>query len=485
MTSLLYLGHAGFTLRGRTRLMMDPWLSQDGAFLRSWFQYPNNANMVYAARSLTGDDMLYISHHHEDHFDRATLYHVDKNVCIVIPKFKRRGFRRDVDSFGFRNIVELEFGESIIRGGFKATLFTDDQYTNEDSGILVECEDGGRFLNMNDCRAYDRLEPEHVRDIDVLAMQFSGATYYPSCFSYDQAECDRHAAAKNQRKFRTVAGVIERINPKAYIPSAGPAQFLDPALDHFNYGNPTPFPRWSAFMKDCRQEVRAKFVVMGPGDMMADITGPHKVGTMVPQIDEPLLPPPPYGRDGDAFAEFWAAWKQKAEASPVVRTKVPLVVTLAYDDSERSFLVDFWTGLVTEIIELPPERYHYIFENRVMVEFFETGELWENLTLSLRMEVHRSPDVFDEFISDMVRLEVKDIQNYPIAAESQRITRVANGKAYEIDRYCPHNKGDLLGAEIEGDEIICPRHGWRFNLADGGACKTSECSINSKRVPRI
>lgn len=40
-------------------------------------------------------------------------------------------------------------------------------------------------------------------------------------------------------------------------------------------------------------------------------------------------------------------------------------------------------------------------------------------------------------------------------------------KFYAIEDLCTHDGGDLSGGEIEGDEIICPRHGARFCIMTG------------------
>lgn len=42
-----------------------------------------------------------------------------------------------------------------------------------------------------------------------------------------------------------------------------------------------------------------------------------------------------------------------------------------------------------------------------------------------------------------------------------------NGRYYAIEDLCTHDGGDLAGGEIEGDEIICPRHGARFCIMTG------------------
>jgi nitrite reductase/ring-hydroxylating ferredoxin subunit len=45
------------------------------------------------------------------------------------------------------------------------------------------------------------------------------------------------------------------------------------------------------------------------------------------------------------------------------------------------------------------------------------------------------------------------------------------GEIYAIDNICPHQGASLGLGEINGEEIICPLHQWRFNV------KTGACSV--------
>jgi len=52
-------------------------------------------------------------------------------------------------------------------------------------------------------------------------------------------------------------------------------------------------------------------------------------------------------------------------------------------------------------------------------------------------------------------------------------TRVAvfnvAGAFHAIEDICTHDGGELTGGTVEGDEIICPRHGARFCIRTGEA----------------
>ena len=44
-----------------------------------------------------------------------------------------------------------------------------------------------------------------------------------------------------------------------------------------------------------------------------------------------------------------------------------------------------------------------------------------------------------------------------------------HGTFYAIEDTCTHDGGELAGGAVEGDVVICPRHGARFCLRTGAA----------------
>ena len=41
------------------------------------------------------------------------------------------------------------------------------------------------------------------------------------------------------------------------------------------------------------------------------------------------------------------------------------------------------------------------------------------------------------------------------------------GEYYAIEDVCTHDGGELASGAVEGEEIVCPRHGARFNIKTG------------------
>ena len=43
------------------------------------------------------------------------------------------------------------------------------------------------------------------------------------------------------------------------------------------------------------------------------------------------------------------------------------------------------------------------------------------------------------------------------------------GQFFAVEDVCTHDGGGLAGGRVEGDQVICPRHGARFCLRSGRA----------------
>jgi len=61
-----------------------------------------------------------------------------------------------------------------------------------------------------------------------------------------------------------------------------------------------------------------------------------------------------------------------------------------------------------------------------------------------------------------------------VAQFGQRFVAVFNldGQFHAIDHECPHQGGPLGGGELHGRIVLCPWHGWAFDVTTGH-CPTS------------
>jgi UDP-MurNAc hydroxylase len=54
---------------------------------------------------------------------------------------------------------------------------------------------------------------------------------------------------------------------------------------------------------------------------------------------------------------------------------------------------------------------------------------------------------------------------------------------FTVQRYCPHRQADLsVFGVLEGDEIVCTLHGWRFRTADGSCVTADDRRLQIRRT---
>ncbi len=69
-------------------------------------------------------------------------------------------------------------------------------------------------------------------------------------------------------------------------------------------------------------------------------------------------------------------------------------------------------------------------------------------------------------VADAVDIPTNSCHEVDIENISILIVNV-NGLFYAIENLCTHDGGTLSDGNVEGDEIICPRHGARFCIKTG------------------
>jgi UDP-MurNAc hydroxylase len=80
------LGHAGLRIDAPGLAMLcDPWMSPGGAFMGSWFPFPDNSHLRTA--HVLDADWVAISHEHLDHLDLQLLRGLPERVRIIIPRY--------------------------------------------------------------------------------------------------------------------------------------------------------------------------------------------------------------------------------------------------------------------------------------------------------------------------------------------------------------------------------------------------------------
>jgi UDP-MurNAc hydroxylase len=512
---ITYLGHAGFCVEtSKSIIIMDPWLSPSGAFDSGWFQYPCNHHLAPLVQEKftnpSKDRYLYISHEHKDHFDLEFLNSlVVRDFHLVIPFFRRAALRELLADYRCRGIITCRHGEKIPLTDGYIQLYLDDSGLNRDSAILVY-SDENCFLNMNDCKLHDQLKAikKEKANIDVLACQFSGATWHPTCYDYPKDAYERVSKKKMTSKFEATAQAIEIVNPKLYLPSAGPPCFLDPALFHINFEPSTIFPRAPKLLAYLKERLQESCAVYAPEIMPGDTIDVSK-GDFVYKAPERV--------SENGFEEYMKSYaakyaglfenhrhthsqKRLNHIFSCLRRALEDKLTwftsndrldrslyLQFQDAPDKILhVNFKAHKVEEVSEIPSSNYYLLTSPSWQIARVVDGELtWEDFALTFRMRLSREPDVYETLIQGFLILEPEDLTYFcanlsKLKSNTERIVVRAGTRRYYVDRFCPHQAAELSQGWIEDNRyLVCSRHRWRFDLHNRGLCETSGQSINA------
>ncbi len=512
---ITFLGHAGFLVETQHALVVvDPWLSPEGAFDSAWMQFPRNHDLAPMVRekleNSTKERFLYISHEHKDHYDPDFLRTLAKrDFTVVIGRFRRTVLRDEFETYGARRVIACADQQEVpIKGGYLKVYLTDSG-TNRDSALLIQA-DGQSFLNLNDCKIHDRL-PGIVAEegpIDIFTAQFSGAIWHPTCYDYSREVYVDHSRQKRASKFEAVARAIETVQPRAYLASAGPACFLDPSLFHINLEPVNIFPRASelfTFLQHRLGGQTPRLIEPMPGDVID--AGRGEAVTLAPErVTEENVSQ--YLRSYAAMqTRVFRERRRNLMLEEVDRIHLRLREELQHKLNAFSLADRVTMPLYMGLIELPEQlirvdfrarrvdvvgevrdlsRYTFITSAADVVRVLDRKLNWEDFLLSFRFRASRSPDVYDATLHNFIAAEVEDLRTMcdgvlATEARKERTVVTAGGQRYEVNRYCPHQGADLKEGWIEeGRYLVCPRHRWRFDLQGAGVCPTNGCSVSAK-----
>lgn len=492
-----FFGHNCFLLQGKKILIVtDPWLTDEGAFFGSWFQWPVNHHLkskLIESLNTNIKTCLYISHEHQDHFDRATLREIQPYIELcIIPSYDDKYLYNEMLDLGYE-ITELS-NESryYLNEVDYLELMIVDTGVNHDSTAIIHI-DKKTFVNQNDCKIFDRLSYLEDMEIDFYAVQFSGASWHPVCFDLSEVEKANISKKKALSKLVAVRNAIKQIKPKYYIPSAGPAvfPFLETSLS-LGFGN---IFLHQADMKKFLNSSNTQILFLKPGDQINDLN-----------ITEPIAPPKAtdlHQMKKEFFCHFENVQdddfcvnkllgevnKRIAQIRDLKFSECPKIL---FDWQENGLEIDLNKAsvrLINFASYKMPASYEKITASKAYFSLMsDPKNRWQDIALSLRASVRRKPDVLNTFVNIFLFSNDSNIRSgftttLDINDERMVVVNPLNGKNYEINRYCPHNGADLKNAKIDKNgNVVCPRHAWLFDLENRGKCTSADASLDAKEI---
>jgi UDP-MurNAc hydroxylase len=508
LATLEFLGHAGFVVRhAGVSLVCDPWLSESGAFLRSWHQFPPND--FIDPRSLHDADFLYLSHRHFDHFDRDLLAAFPKEkVTVVIAEYLTDSFAREVAALGFPRIVPLpDWREHALAEGLTIRLWRDQTLYKLDSIALITAG-GATILNKNDCHL---AKPDFARfregRVDLLLAQFSGAMWYPAAYVYPEIRETRITSGIRAALLDMFVDVADGVGARHVVHCAGPPCFLDEDSFRLNFSENGIFHDQGEAFDEIARRIRGRLHLVVPGDTLSIAPG----GTVrraararpfdfarkeealramqarrLPATRAFLASLPPLEAGG--LARFEAFLRGLFASNRCVRERIDALVRFTVTgENGGALFVDTRGGRFSVSSAPPPGRapassaapargsYEFVIDSAIARRLADREELWEDVFLSMRFRARRDPDFYNWPLFAILQYGhdpalIGHVEEILRKGERDTIVVEDGAERYRIQRYCPHAGEDLTNAPIVDGKVICPRHQWAFDLRCGGAC---------------
>ncbi|BAY07132.1 Rieske 2Fe-2S domain-containing protein [Calothrix sp. NIES-2098] len=506
------LGHAGLQLELKSaKLLVDPWLSPEGAFLSSWFQYPDNQHLM--ASLALQPTAIALSHEHLDHVDPWFLAQLPPETPTIIPRYPSPVLKQKIAAAGLKNIIEVPQWQSIqITEEISVFFVSEESPMNHDSAVVIVGE-GQTLINLNDAR----LSVAQLRNIrtkvggviDVLALQGAGASWYPICYEYPESRKKELSQRKRIAKFNYLKRAIAAVEPVNIIPFAGPPCFLDAELTWVNAEMEEGiFPDLEQVINWLKEREIHNTVSLLPGDAF-DIASKQKQADPIwsdfcfsqrasylkdyaarrtaniaalkaryPQPTESLYPP---------FRDYF---QNLLAMSPYFNSKIGMRIGFEITGpGGGKWAVDFRSGKEGVDDEMGECSYGYRFASRWLPSLLDGSLPWEDFFLSLRFEVWRNPDIYNDHLLGLLKFacpqSLQAVEEYENAMDSQeQITIHCEGDNYLVQRHCPHAGFDLqeVGEVLPGGILRCLGHHYEFDL-NTGKCLNGKCNLlSSKRI---
>lgn len=519
MTTLTYFGHACFLFETeKAACLIDPWLSPAGAFLGSWRQLPPNDHCLSTVieKMKAKPVLIYVTHEHEDHYDEETLKKLLPHAAgICVPAYENTFLKKlIVKNLGAEPRLIAENALQDFHD-IQFKIFIDESGINRDSAIFLKAPDL-TFFDGNDCKIFDRARwlLEQCGPIDIMSSQFSGANMHPICYDMTPEEYQKVSRQKKMRKFVAVRNYIKDLNPKYFLPSAGPAVFPYPEHYHLNFETDNIFPKWwefKAYLEDKKDAVT--FIPLGVGgtatpagkdirfDGIAGNTTDDGLKKMVDyyrKVDAARKAAPPPSQD-EVLAYFEREMDKKIgvlKKNPDVKLGCPLYFEIKTEgDSTILYRIDPERPALEKTAARPDAPPYYLHRTSVdaLGKLLRSGKGWGTYFLSFLFKSKRVPDVFDSamgvfFVAnddDDLDFGLRKLVQFRNSDEYITVNAKDGKSTVTCRRFCPHQGADLKYAQFDGRYLVCPRHQWRFDCENGGKADNSQDTIDASIQKKV
>ena len=81
-------------------------------------------------------------------------------------------------------------------------------------------------------------------------------------------------------------------------------------------------------------------------------------------------------------------------------------------------------------------------------------------------------------LADVGHVALGDIVAARDGARAVAVARLASGRLVVVEDVCPHDGGRISDGYVEGERLVCARHGWELVPCGGGCVRAARPSVD-------
>ena len=219
----------------KIKLVCDPWLGLMES-TATW-SYPNinqNLNILNSIKP----NIIYISHLHTDHYDEKILKKLkNKNIQVVIKKFKDKRLKNKLVALGYKKFIELNSWQTYNFKDIELTLIPCDTSNSKnisnkifydlDTSILIYDKKNkisfynnvDNPLSLKSIKKVKSITHNKYKKLDIASICPRSASEFPQCFLNINRSLSRKKIIK--QCLNRTQDILNLLKPKYFVPAGG------------------------------------------------------------------------------------------------------------------------------------------------------------------------------------------------------------------------------------------------------------------------
>jgi nitrite reductase/ring-hydroxylating ferredoxin subunit len=100
-----------------------------------------------------------------------------------------------------------------------------------------------------------------------------------------------------------------------------------------------------------------------------------------------------------------------------------------------------------------------------------------SVTAQLVDELGYDPDDGTPQLAWIGQVPVGEVVRARQGAQAVAVARLGSGRLIVVDDVCPHDGGRISDGFVDGERLVCARHGWELEARNGRCVRAASCKL--------